>query len=231
MCGRFSLISSEELIKRIFRLNRAPVQLRFNIAPSQKVPVIRITHNTLEREMVDMRWGLIPSWAKDIAIGNQLINARSETLFEKPAFRSAVKKRRCLIPTDGFFEWKKEGKKKQPYYIYLKDRQPFGIAGLWESWEGKDEETILSFTIITTEANELIRPLHERMPVIVPNEKQDSWLDTQQQSPDLIRSSLVPFPAQEMALHQVGDWVNNPRNDIPACIEPISEIAKEESLF
>ncbi len=231
MCGRFSLISSEELIKRIFRLNRAPVQLRFNIAPSQKVPVIRITHNTLEREMMDMRWGLIPSWAKDTAIGNQLINARSETLFEKPAFRSAVKKRRCLIPTDGFFEWKKEGKKKKPYYIFLKNRQPFGLAGLWESWERKDEETILSFTIITTEANALIRPIHERMPAIIPIENHDSWLDWEQQSPDWIQSLLVPFPAQEMTLHRVYDWVNNPHNDTPACIEPISEIDEEESLF
>ena len=219
MCGRFSLISSEELIKRIFRLNRAPVQLRFNIAPSQDVPVIRITHENQEREMIDMRWGLIPSWAKDSAIGNRTINAKSETLFEKPSFRKAARLRRCLIPSDGFYEWKKEGKTKQPYFIYMKDRQPFAFAGLWETWKQENETPIHSFTIVTTQANPLIESIHTRMPVIVPPDCHDAWLDPNEQSPERIASLLHPFPEEKMALHTVSASVNNPRFDAPECIQ------------
>jgi putative SOS response-associated peptidase YedK len=231
MCGRFSLISSEELIRRIFRLNRAPLRSRYNIAPSQDAPVIHIKYETGEREWTAMRWGLIPPWAKDISFGSRAINAQGETLFEKPAFRQAAKKRRALIPTNGFFEWEKKGNSKQPYYIYLRDQQPFAFAGLWESWQGDSETPMLSFTIITTQANELMAPIHSRMPVILSPADYERWLDPENQSSDNLAPLLHPYPPDEMALHPVGATVNNARNDVPACIEPIALPNMEDLLF
>ncbi len=231
MCGRFSLISSEELIKRIFRLNRAPVQVRFNIAPSQNISVIRNHPSTQDRELVPMRWGLIPSWAKDMKIGNRMINAKSETVFEKPAFRNAIKRRRCLIPADGFFEWKKLKKGKQPYYISLENHEPFAFAGIWESWKSDPQTTIESCTILTTSANELIQPLHERMPVIIPIPDHPIWLDPERQSAEEQMSLFHPFPAEEMTMYPVGDWVNHVGNDIPDCIESVQEKMDDLLLF
>ncbi|MBN2328715.1 MAG: SOS response-associated peptidase [Candidatus Omnitrophica bacterium] len=223
MCGRFSLISSEELIKKIFRLNRAPLQRRFNIAPSQDAPVIRITHDCGDREMVWMRWGLVPSWAKDPSIGSRMINAKSETLFDKPSFRKAARVRRCLIPADGFFEWKKEKNAKQPYYIHLRDESPFAMAGLWEVWKAEDGGLLETCTIITTDANELILPIHNRMPAILPAEACGVWLDPDRQDPETLQPLLRPYDAHEMALRPVSRAVNNPRNDDPSCIEAIEE--------
>lgn len=232
VCGRFSLISSEELIRRIFRINRAPVQMRFNIAPSQEAPVIHIKYGDDLRELTNMRWGLVPSWAKDKSIGNRLINAQCEGLFEKPSFRKAAIVRRCLVPADGFFEWKKEGKSKQPYYIHMKDKMPFAFAGLWETWTDESEETpLLSFTVITTEPNDLVKPIHNRMPVILAPDCYDQWLDPDNQSPEFITPLLRPYNAEEMALYPVGAVVNNPRNDCPECIEPCPTPIDEDRLF
>ncbi|MGC9327687.1 MAG: SOS response-associated peptidase [Candidatus Hinthialibacter sp.] len=223
MCGRFSLISSEELIKKIFCLNRAPLQRRFNIAPSQDAPVIRVSHDGEGREMVWMRWGLIPPWAKDPSIGSRMINAKSETLFDKPSFRKAARTRRCLIPADGFFEWRKENNGKQPYYIHLDDESPFAMAGLWEAWQAEDGALLETFTIITTDANELIQPIHDRMPAILSPEACNAWLDPNQNNPETLQSLLQPYDPKKMALRPVSKTVNNPRNDDPSCIEAIEE--------
>jgi putative SOS response-associated peptidase YedK len=167
------------------------------------------------------RWGLIPSWAKDLTIGNQLINAQAETASIKPAFRAAFKKRRCLILADGFFEWKKENRHKQPFHIRLRDGRPFAFAGLWEHWEGTEGKAIESCTILTATPNELLRSLHHRMAVILPSSEYDRWLDPSMQQPDALQPLLRPYPSEEMTAYPVSTVVNNPRNDAPSCIEPL----------
>ena len=170
--------------------------------------------------MVLMRWGLIPSWAKDAAIGNRMINARAESLAEKPAFRAALRRRRCLLVADGFYEWQETGRQKQPYFIRFRDDRPFAFAGLWESWEGPDHTAIDSCTIITTAAGELLRPIHDRMPVILVPEAYKVWLDTAVENMDTITSLLVPFSSKEMEAYRVNTLVNKAANDVPGCIEP-----------
>jgi putative SOS response-associated peptidase YedK len=185
---------------------------RFNVAPTQDIPVIRSTE--AGRELTWMRWGFIPAWSKDANSGPLLINARAETAAEKSAFRSAFKSRRCLIPADGFFEWKRAGNKKQPYHLRRADDRPFAFAGLWETWQA-----IESCTILTTDANELIKPLHDRMPVILsPNDYAD-WLNPNANEPDKL---LTAFPASQMSAILVNPIVNNARNEGPECIEPIA---------
>lgn len=221
MCGRFTLrLPPTELVK-VFALLREPVlSPRFNVAPTQSVPVIRQTGG--DRELVLMRWGLIPSWAKDAALGASLINARAETVAEKPSFRSAFKKRRCLIPADGFFEWQKTGgKTKQPFFIGLRDDQPFALAGLWERWEKGPEGPVESCTVLTTSPNELLAEIHDRMPVILPEATWDLWLDPEIQDAIALQSLLVPFPADEMQCYPVSTVVNSPRNDVPECIASV----------
>jgi putative SOS response-associated peptidase YedK len=171
--------------------------------------------------MKQMRWGLIPSWAKDPSIGNRMINARAETIAEKPAFRAALKKRRCLIPADGFFEWQKLGNVKQPVRIVLKSRQPFGFAGLWEQWVAPDGEGILSCTIITTEANELLKPIHDRMPVILMQDVEAVWLDPKIQETEKLLPLLRQYPPEQMEFYPVSREVNSPAHDTPDCIVPI----------
>lgn len=168
-----------------------------------------------------MRWGLIPSWADDPAIGNRLINARSETAAEKPSFRSAIKQRRCLVPVDGFYEWQATGKKtKQPHLIRLKDGQPFALAGLWERWTAPDGELVESFTILTTDANAMMQPIHDRMPVILSREDYDRWLDAGTPLEE-IKGLLRQFPADQMENFPVSTVVNNPRNEVPECVQPM----------
>src|SRR5258708_32718983 len=179
MCGRYTLAESPRKLAKRFDVPETPDLpfdgQRFNIAPTQQVPIVGLGKEA--REMTLARWGLIPSWAKDSKIGNSLINARADTVAEKPAFRSAFKRRRCLIPADGFYEWKTGEKVKQPYYIHLKDGQPFAFAGLWEQWEPPEGESVRSCAIITTDANDLMRPLHHRMPVILDPKHYATWLD------------------------------------------------------
>ena len=169
-----------------------------------------------------LRWGLIPSWADDPSIGGRMINARAETAAVKPAFRSAFRARRCLIVADGFYEWRKVGTRKQPYYIHLRGHRPFALAGLWDRWEGPDAGPIESCTILTTEPNELIAPLHSRMPVILDGKDCGPWLDPRSRSVDDLQSLLRPYSPHEMAAYPVGLRVNSPANDSPACIEPLS---------
>jgi putative SOS response-associated peptidase YedK len=221
MCGRFTLSVSKENIGRAFSLKQVPdIVAQYNIAPTQMVGVVLHPSNADENEFHYLRWGLIPSWAKDGGMGAKLINARAETVAEKPSFRSAFKHRRCLILADGFYEWQRLEDKKQPFYFRLKDGL-FGFAGLWEQWESPEAE-ITSCAIITTEANELMEPVHNRMPVIVAPEDYDLWLDPLQK-PEPLQQLLKPYPTEKMTAYPVSTKVNNPRYNEPECILPIVE--------
>lgn len=220
MCGRFVLTADAEQIQLAFQLSSAPEPHapRFNIAPSQPIAVIT---NDDPRALTFHRWGLIPSWAKDPVIGNKLINARSETADEKPSFRSAFKRRRCLIPTDGFFEWKKQGSSKLPMFIHMNDHHLFAFAGLWEVWYGPEGEEIRTATILTTEPNPLMSEIHNRMPVILPPDAYDLWLTPGEASTEKLKQLMKPFDAQAMAAYPVSTFVNKPMNDTPETIERI----------
>lgn len=223
MCGRFTLTQSAETIAEIFDLSEVPQFVPgYNIAPTQPVPVIRAKET---RQFDYLYWGLIPSWSKDPSIGTRLINARSETVTEKPSFRTAFKRRRCLIVADGFYEWRRVGSKKQPYYFRLKNGQPFGFAGLWEHWQSPEGDEVESCTILTTAANDLVHPVHDRMPVILHSSDYDSWLDPAGQATDQISTLLRPYPEAEMDAYPVSNKVNNARNDSPDCIAPLEEVS------
>ena len=220
MCGRFTLTTNLGAIAKRFGVARflEEVGPRYNIAPTQTVIVVSADG---ARHLTEMRWGLIPSWAKDPAIGNRMINARAETVATKPAFRAALRKRRCLILADGFYEWQPVGRRKQPVYITLKTREPFSFAGLWESWTSPDREEMKTCTIITTEANELLKPIHDRMPVILVKDAEAIWLDPTMQEPERLLSHLKPYPSDEMEVYPVSAKVNSPANDGPGCIQPL----------
>ena len=223
MCGRFTLrTSNRALVEQFLLPASAEFSPRYNIAPTQAVAAIRIPSADLPRELVMMHWGLIPSWASDPSIGNRMINARAETLAEKPSFRGALAKRRCLILADGFYEWKKEGKQKQPYLIGMPDGRPFAFAGLWDCWK-RQGEPLQSCTIITTQANGETRPLHDRMPVILEPQDYDRWLDPSCQSITDVTPLLRPFPDGILVARPVSTLVNNARHEDPGCIESLSD--------
>jgi len=221
MCGRFVLTASPDAIQTAFDLTSIPADMtpRFNIAPTQPVAVIA---NDAPKALQFYRWGLIPSWAKDPKIGNQMINARSESAPEKPAFRAAFKRRRCLIPADGFYEWQKQGSDKIPLFIHLKDRELFAMAGLWEVWHSAEGEEIRTCTVLTTEANAFMEPIHNRMPVILRKEDYDFWLSPNEESVPALEALLKPFDPSQMAAYPVSKMVNRPNNDTPACIAPVA---------
>ena len=223
MCGRFSQTASPEVIAQQFALNDPPLfKPRYNIAPSQPIAAIRIAPETTTRKLVMLRWGLIPSWAKDTKIGNQCINAKAETVAEKPSFRSAFKKRRCLVIATGFYEWQARGLVKQPMWIGLQSRRPFAFAGLWEHWKPAEGEPIETCTIITTEPNDLMRSIHNRMPVILTPTSYNQWLDPTFQQTEPLKALLRPYPSEELTAYPVSTLVNNPRHDGPQCLEPVS---------
>ncbi len=227
MCGRFAQAARPDAIAELFHLPIEavpPYRPRYNLAPTQPALVLRRHPHTGQRELTFLTWGLIPSWAKETSIGNKLINARAETLAQKPAFRAAFRRRRCLIPADGFFEWKKAGKTKQPYFIARKDGRPMALAGLWEHWESPDGSVIESFTIITTEPNELVRALHNRMPAIIPEEAIDLWLAPDADLKALQTLLLTPYPADLLDAWLVSTLVNSPANDDPGLIEPLPQL-------
>ncbi|MDH3284290.1 MAG: SOS response-associated peptidase [Acidobacteriota bacterium] len=230
MCGRFTLTSPASVLASLFEIEPpAGLAPRYNIAPSQDVLAVRRTDEEQGREAALVRWGLIPGWAKDPSIGNRLINARSETAAEKPSFRAAMRRRRCLIPADGFYEWAAlEGSAKRPYLIRLSSGEPFALAGLWERWQPDDAEPVESCTILTTTANESLARLHGRMPVIIEPAEYDRWLLARGRDGPLPSDLLVPFPADRMTFHEVSRVVNSPRNDDPSCIEPIDGGAAPE---
>jgi len=222
MCGRFTLSNPDaEQLAAQFGVAALPdLRPRYNIAPTQPVAAVRRAAGKAIREMALLRWGLVPAWAKDPTIGVRLINARAETAAEKPSFRVAFRRRRCLIVADGFYEWQKQQSGKQPYYIRLRGGRLFAFAGLWERWTGPDGQEIESCTLLTTAPNDLLRPIHKRMPVILHPDDYALWLDPAVGDRQRLQPLLRPYPAAEMEAYPVSRRVNNPRNDDPRCIEP-----------
>ncbi len=221
MCGRFTLLSPPEVLQQTFDLPEVPDLVpRYNIAPTQQVAAVRLAPPGT-RELVRLRWGLVPSWADSPSVGVRMLNARSETVADKPSFRAALCRRRCLIPADGFFEWLNSNGRKQPYYFRLRSGKPFAFAGLWEHWQ-RDGEVIDSCTILTTEANELVKPVHDRMPVILPPDAYPLWLDPAVQRSEALQSLLQPFRAEEMITGPVSMRVNSPRNDDRECVQSVA---------
>ena len=220
MCGRYTLKSRADVVADVFGVTVPPtIPERFNIAPSQQVLAIREQPGSRQRELVALQWGLVPFWADDPEIGIRTINARSETAATKPAFRASFRSRRCLIVADGFYEWQARDGRKQPYYIRLESGQPFGIAGLWDRWE-KQGEPLETCTILTCDANEPMQAIHDRMPVVIPPESFELWLDPSVRDPDRLSRLLRPFHPDEMTAYPVSTLVNNVWNDSPKCVEP-----------
>ena len=212
MCGRFAQRTDPKRVAKWFGVEDVPeLEPRYNIAPTQEILGVRETEDG--REMAFYKWGLIPSWAEDTSMGARLINARSETVREKPAFRHAFKQRHCIIPADGYYEWQKTGGRKQPYYFTMHDERPFGFAGLWDRWKITEGEVIETCTILTTETNDNARELHDRMPVILHPEDYDLWLDEDVRKLDLLKELFRPYPSQEMLTYPVSALVNNVRPD------------------
>lgn len=231
MCGRYSLTTAPEALRRLFDFTGPAPNLRprYNVAPTQTMPVVRMKKAGAGRELVMMRWGLIPHWAKEAAFGYRTINARAETVARRPAFRSAFKRRRCLVPADGFYEWRELDRKKQPYRIGLKGGEPFAFAGLWERWTAAEDgkgfsegDEVESYTIVVTQANEKLRPIHDRMPVILAPEDYEVWLSNGAHA-EAAGKLLRPFPEAPMAYYRVSTRVNSPANDDPAVVEQLSD--------
>jgi putative SOS response-associated peptidase YedK len=220
MCGRFTLTTPTPVLAELFLFpDPGPQPPRYNVAPTQAIATVRAAAEGGQRELAWCRWGLIPSWANDPAIGNRMINARAETAAEKPAFRSAFRHRRCLILADGFYEWQKREEAKQPFYFHRKDGRPFAFAGLWDRWKDGDK-SVESCTILTTEANDLSRPVHDRMPVILEPGDYERWLDVAGHKANEVLPLLHPYQGGGMESYAVSKVVNNPRNDVPKCVEP-----------
>ena len=224
MCGRYSLSVTPEMLRTLVNVDAfLNLQPRFNIAPTQMAPVVRSFNGGRRMDM--LRWGLIPSWSKDKTAASKLINARGETAAQKPSFRDAYKHRRCLVPVDGFYEWRNEGEGKQPFRIGFKEGKPFVFAGLWKSWTvpaGQEDagEVIETYTIVTTDANERIAPIHHRMPVIVDPADYEIWLTG---DPSEAANVIRAFPPCDMAFYRVSTRVNNVRNDDESCVEPLKK--------
>jgi putative SOS response-associated peptidase YedK len=220
MCGRFSLTADISVLQELFQFEwDAELMPRYNIAPSQTV--LTVISNGEKRIGMGMKWGLVPYWAKDPKIGYKMINARAETVEEKASFKHPFKRRRCLILADGFYEWKKEDNRKQPYRIQLKGRKPFAFAGLWEIWN-KGGEPLHSCTIITTTPNEKMKEIHDRMPVIVPEDALDIWLNPKMDDTTYLKTLLVPYPSNEMEVYPVSTLVNSPKNDVEDVLSPLN---------
>ncbi len=221
MCGRFSLSVTGEQVAEQFELSIIPaLKPRYNIAPTQNAAVVR--QGASGRELAMVCWGLIPSWAKDPSIGARMINARAESIAEKPSFRAAFKQRRCLVIADGFFEWKRDEAGKQPFFFALRDGEPFAFAGLWETWRQPDGTPLETCTIITTEANEMLRPIHDRMPAILQSADYALWLDAELRDPNPLKMLLQSRPIDDLVAYPVSKHVNRVTNDDPQCIAPLN---------
>ncbi|MBD3190744.1 MAG: hypothetical protein GF308_08870 [Candidatus Heimdallarchaeota archaeon] len=246
MCGRFAQISPAHILRKIFRLlaDLPEIPPRYNIAPGQNIYVIRDivireeqqqTSETPEfkRELSQLKWGLIPFWAEDSKIGSRFINARAESAAKKEAYRVSFRNRRCLIPADGFYEWETQFKgRKQPFFVRPKNDQPFALAGLWDRWEDPMGGTVIeSCTILTTEANELLKPIHKRMPAIISPDNYDLWLNPTMNRPDRLNPLLQPFESSAMIIYPVSSYANNSQNEGPKCIKKQKGIGKQQKLF
>jgi putative SOS response-associated peptidase YedK len=220
MCGRFVLEHSPDQLMKVYRLSSAPdLSPRYNVTPSQQIAVVR-QQNGGDRELSSLQWGLIPSWSKDSAIGYKMINARSETVHEKPSFKQAFHARRCIIPASGFYEWNKVGKEKIPHYIRLRDGDIMSLAGLWERWKSPEGKELETCTILTTAANSLVKKLHDRMPVILHKAEFDLWLDRDIDDVKRLTELFHPYPSDQLEEYVVNKDVNSPMNDSPGCIIP-----------
>lgn len=219
MCGRFAIAYTMGLLARFgVKQEIEGLEPRFNVAPTQMVPIV-ISESP--NQAVMMRWGLIPFWAKDQKIGNRLINARAENLKKSPAYRTSFKSRRCIVPATGFYEWKKAGDEKAPYYVHMKDDSPFGLAGLYDRWKNPKGEEVLSFTIVTTVPNKLLAPIHNRMPVILRKGHEDLWLRKGPLDEEEVVPVFRPYPVRPMEAYKVSTEVSNPRNDSERIIRPL----------
>ncbi len=222
MCGRFSLSKPKKVKAKDLKIKQEEVDLlksRYNIAPSNNIAAIL---NEKDRHIEPLRWGLIPSWSKDESIGQRMINARAETLSEKPSFKGLLNKHRCLILADGFFEWAEATQGKQPYFIHLKSNEPFAFAGLWSHWKSPEGKEIKTCTIVTCAPNALMEKIHNRMPVILDGGARDAWLDPENEAGSDLTKLLRPYPENEMEAYPVSKIVNSPQNDSEACLKPIS---------
>lgn len=221
MCGRFTSFLTPEIIAATFDVQTPPaVEPRYNIAPTQQAAVVRC-HEDGRNRLDLLKWGLVPSWAKDPGIGSHMINARSETVQEKPAFRNAIKYHRCIVPASGFYEWKLEEKRKQPYYVHAADGAPLGLAGLWERWNGPEGDLLESFCILTTSANKLMETIHDRMPVILAPDTYALWLRRNMHDPQQLAQLCQPYPPKLLKAYKVSEMINSPRIDTPDCIAPL----------
>ena len=222
MCGRYAFFSPAEAVRRVFGVREAPALApRYNVAPTQPVAVVREA-SPGDRRLAMLHWGLIPSWAKERSIGNRMINARAETVAEKPSFKHAFRKRRCLVLADGFYEWKRTSAGKTPMYIKLATGKPFAFAGLWESWnDPAGDESLESCTIVTTDAAASIAEIHNRMPVVLPTEAFGPWLDPSVEDVAVLSRWLGPCDPSRLAAWPVSRRVNNPRHEGPDLIEPV----------
>jgi putative SOS response-associated peptidase YedK len=220
MCGRFTLRASANNLARAFQITAMPnVERRFNIAPPQMV--LSLHRTPVGREIRSLEWGLIPSWMKNTLMTGRLINARSETILEKPAFREAFKRRRCLVLADGFYEWQRIGRRKRPYFFSMRDNRPFAFAGLWERWKTESGKVIESCAILTTSANEIISPVHERMPVIIHPNNYEIWLENSMSRHLLLMDLLKPYLGGDIVTHPVSLLINSPTHEGAALIEPL----------
>jgi putative SOS response-associated peptidase YedK len=220
MCGRFARCSPVTVVADEFNIKKSAIEIApsYNIAPTQDILIVK---NEGNKQLIVSNWGFIPDWAKDRSIWHKMINARAETVASKPAFKDAFKKHRCLVIASGFYEWKKIENKKIPFYIHLRTGRPFGIAGLYSYWTSSIKEKICTCTIITTQANELLEPFHDRMPAIIPKEKEDLWLDPDVADMDMLLDLLRPYPSQGMDIHQVSPKVNIPKYNAPEAIASV----------
>jgi putative SOS response-associated peptidase YedK len=220
MCGRYLMTSPSAAVKACFGLSSEPkLTPVYNAAPTRLLPVVR--EGVDGRDCDQLRWGLVPAWARDLSIGNRMINARSETAADKPSFRESMRTRRCLVIADGFYEWKREADHKRPHCLRMRDGQPFGMAGLWDRWTSPEGESVESFTILTTSPNALVEEVHDRMPVIIDRAQYERWLALDLTDPGQISCLLEPYPDELMESYEVSSHVNSPRHDDPACMEPI----------
>jgi putative SOS response-associated peptidase YedK len=219
MCGRYAITSAPEAIRRLFGYGEQPnFPARYNVAPTQPVPIVRMVEGKGQFALV--RWGLIPAWVKDPRGFSLLINARDESLDDKPAFRAALRYRRCLFPADGFYEWRREGDRARPYYVRLKTGGPMAFAGLWENWMGPNGEEMETAAIVTTRSNRMLANIHPRMPAIVPPAAFDLWLDARTVDATTAAALIAPAPEDMLAAHEVSPAVNTATNDTAALIEP-----------
>ena len=226
MCGRYTVIANPEALRALFGYDEQPnFPPRYNVAPTQPIAIVRLVDG--KRRFALVRWGLLPSWVKDPKTFTLLINARGETVCDKPAYRAAMKRRRCLIPADGFYEWQKAGDRKRPFYVHAKSGEPLAFAGLWETWQGPNGEELETAAIVTTAANRTLKPIHERMPVIVPREAFNLWLNCTDVDAKTAEALIAPAPEGLLEAYEISTAVNRTANDNPKLLEPVGAAPPE----